>query len=65
MKKQNNTLFTGLIIIFFIIIALISFNIYNAYKNTKDVTLLSEYIVNNIENIPEIKSPVTPWGSWE
>mgnify|MGYP004514395929 FL=1 len=49
MKKQNNTLFTGLIIIFFIIIALISFNIYNAYKNTKDVTLLSEYIVNNTE----------------
>ncbi len=49
MKKQNNTLFTLLIIIFFIIIALISFNIYNAYKNTKDVTLLSEYIVNNTE----------------
>ena len=49
MKKQNNTLFIGLLIIFFIIIALISFNIYNAYKNTKDVTLLSEYIVNNTE----------------
>lgn len=49
MKKQNNTLFTLLIIIFFIIIALISFNIYNAYKNTKDVTLLSEYIINNSE----------------
>lgn len=49
MKEQNNTLFTLLIIIFFIIIALISFNIHNAYKNTKDVTLLSEYIVNNTE----------------
>ena len=47
MKKENNTLFIGLLIIFFTIIALISFNIYNAYKNTKDVTLLSEYIVNN------------------
>ena len=49
MKKENNTLFTLLIIIFFIIIALISFNIYNAYKNTKNITLLSEYIVNNTE----------------
>lgn len=50
MKKSNNMLFILLISIGIILVLLISYNVYKAYSNTKEVTLLSEYIIDNTKD---------------
>lgn len=49
MKKKKDFIFTLLCIILIIIIILILFNIFKIYNSTKNINLLSEYIIKNNE----------------
>lgn len=49
MKKKKDFIFTLLCIVLIIIIILIVFNIFKIYNSTKNINLLSEYIIKNNE----------------
>lgn len=49
MKKKKDFIFTLLCIVLIIIIILILFNIFKIYNSTKNINLLSEYIIKNNE----------------